>query len=125
LSIRFDIINAMSLSKLFDFLAVRLNGPMAAGQNTVINFNFEDSGDQFMVTLVNGVLHHAAGKSASDADASVRLGRAGFLAMTMRGTPVETLITNDAIGVSGDVGALNDLLNMLDTFEFWFEIVTP
>ena len=123
--VRSDIINALTLNKLFDFLAVRLNGPAAAGKRIVINFNFEDSGDQIMVTLVNSVLHQTDGKSASDANASVRLDRSGFLAMAMRGVAVETLIANDAISVEGDVGALNDLLGMLDSFEFWFDIVTP
>jgi alkyl sulfatase BDS1-like metallo-beta-lactamase superfamily hydrolase len=27
--------------------------------------------------------------------------------------------------VSGDVAALGHLLSMLDTFDFWFNIVTP
>ena len=124
-TVRSDIINALTLSKLFDFLAVRLNGPAAAGKHSVVNFEFNDSGERFMVTLNNGVLHHAAGKSAVDADASVKLDREGFLAMSMLGRPVTALISADVISVDGDVEVLNELLGLLDNFEFWFNIVTP
>jgi len=124
-TVRSDIINALTLSKLFDFLAVRLNGPVAAGKHAVINFEFTDSGDRFLVTLVNGVLHHEKGKSAADANASVSLGRNGFLAMSMLGVPVASLIATDVVSVDGDVDALSELLGMLDNFEFWFDIVTP
>lgn len=120
-----DMISALSLENLFDYLAVRLNGPAAAGKHTVINFEFTDSGDRFVVTLVNGVLRYTPGKIAADADTSVRLGRNGFLAMSMLGIPVTTLIATDAVSVDGDVDALSELLRMLDNFEFWFNIVAP
>ena len=122
---RADMINALTLSELFNALAVRLNGPEAAGKHTVINFHFSDSDADHMVTLANGVLNHAVGKRAADADVNVELTRRGFLGMAMAGVPVESLVESQAIQVDGDVAALVELIGLLDNFEFWFNIVTP
>ncbi len=122
---RADMINALTLSELFDALAVRLNGPEAAGKRTVANFHFSDSDSDYLVTLANGVLNHAVGKHASDADVNVKLTRRGFLGMAMAGVPVESLIESQTIQVDGDVDALVELIGLLDRFEFWFNIVTP
>lgn len=58
-------------------------------------------------------------------DATVTLSRQGFLAMTMAGIPISSLVANDVISVDGDAEALNALIALLDNFEFWFNIVTP
>jgi alkyl sulfatase BDS1-like metallo-beta-lactamase superfamily hydrolase len=34
-------------------------------------------------------------------------------------------LDNARVTVSGDAGQLRDLLSLSDTFEFWFNIVTP
>ena len=51
------------------------------------------------MTLANGVLNHAVGKRAADADVNVELTRRGFLGMAMAGVPVES-----AGRVTGDSG---------------------
>ena len=122
---RADMINALTLSDLFNALAVRLNGPGAAGKRTIVNFHFSDSDEDYLVTLANGVLNHAVGKRVSDADVNVELTRRAFLGMAMAGVPVEQLIESNSIQVDGDVDALVELIGLLDSFEFWFNIVTP
>jgi len=120
-----DMISALSIGELFDYLAVRLNGPQAAGKNLILNFVFEDSGDDYRVTLVNGVLHYAAGTQDADAHATVTLSRQGFLTMMMGGIPVDSLVESNAVSVDGNAASLSELLALLDDFEFWFNIVTP
>jgi len=120
-----DMIAALSVDNLLDYLAVRLNGPEAAGKNIALNLVFKDSGDKYLVTLKNGVLHHASGKQSIDAHATVTLSRQGFLALSMAAVPVASLIENKAIQIDGDAKALNELIALLDDFEFWFDIVTP
>jgi alkyl sulfatase BDS1-like metallo-beta-lactamase superfamily hydrolase len=122
---RADIINALTISELFDYLAVRLNGPAASGKQISINFLFTDSDSRYLLTLANGVLNHAQGKQDPDADVSVELSRRGFVGLSMAGVPVSSLVASNAIQVDGDVGALTELLGLLDNFEFWFNIVTP
>ena len=120
-----DMISALSVEDLFDYLAVRLNGPDAAGKKIDINFEFTDSGDIYQASLVNAVLHHRTGNGAGTADATVSLTRNGFLALTMLGQPVSALMENGFIAIDGNVEAVEELISLLDDFEFWFNIVTP
>jgi alkyl sulfatase BDS1-like metallo-beta-lactamase superfamily hydrolase len=121
---RADMINALTISELFDFLAVRLNGPAAAGKRSILRFEFSDLDAGYLVTMANGVLNHKAA-SSSGADVTVRLTRPGFLAMTLAGVPLESLEANGMVTVDGEREALVELLGLLDNFEFWFNIVTP
>lgn len=121
---RADMINALTIGELFDFLAVRLNGPDAAGKRSVLSFQFSDLESSYLVTLANGVLNHKEAPNAG-ADVIVRLTRPGFLAMTLAGVPLESLEANGMVSIEGDREALVELLGLLDSFEFWFNIVTP
>ena len=57
-----DMVAAMSLDLFFDYLGVRLNGPKANGKRFVINFDFPDVQEQFVVRLENSVLTHTSGQ---------------------------------------------------------------
>ena len=120
-----DMINVLSLDSLFDFMAVKLNGPNSAGQTIVINFQLQDTGDSYLITLVNGVLHHAANKHEENADATVILSRNGLVAMALLGQPVSTLVESGSANVEGDIESVQTLFGLLDQFDFWFNIVTP
>jgi len=41
------------------------------------------------------------------------------------GTPLDLLTASGALSIDGDEGALQQLLALLDNFEFQFNIVTP
>ena len=120
-----DMINALTLDMFFDYMAVRLNGSKAAGQQITINFEFGDSDKVYLVNVSNGVLHHYAGRHSPDADATVQLTRNGLTAMMLLGKPVAALVEAGVIEIQGDAEALEALISLLDSFEFWFNIVTP
>ncbi len=120
-----DMIKALTLDMFFDYMAVRLNGSKAAGQQITINFEFGDSDKVYLVNVSNGVLHHYAGGHSPDADATVQLTRNGLTAMTLLGKPVAALVEAGVIEIQGDAEALEALVSLLDRFEFWFNIVTP
>ena len=119
-----DMINNLALEDLFDYLAVRLDGPAAAGRRIAIDLDFEDA-DDYRLTLVNGVLHHARSVADGNADARLRLTRSGLLALAVAGVPAGELAASGEIDIDGDVAAIETLFGLLDDFEFWFEIVTP
>lgn len=120
-----DMVSGLSLDDLLNYLAVRLNGPEAASKRLQVNLAFRDTGDEILLTVANGVMRHQSDARNDAADLSIELTRRSFLAMTMLNRPVAELIEKGAIRVDGDVAALEDLLAMLDNFEFWFNIVTP
>jgi alkyl sulfatase BDS1-like metallo-beta-lactamase superfamily hydrolase len=124
-SVNPDLINAMGLDLLFAYLAVRLNGPQAAGKTIIINANFRDSTEQYVLTVENGVLNYTGNKQADNADAAVTLTRTALGEIALGGTTLEEKIAAGEAKVEGSQEKLVEFLSLLDTFEFWFNIVTP
>ena len=122
---RRDFISALSLDSFFDYMGVKLNGPNAADKNLVFNFKFTDSGDNYRITVANGVLNYKPETQSPDADATISLTRQGLVALALLGRPPATLTENGVIAVDGNTGALEEMISLFDTFEFWFNIVTP
>ena len=120
-----DLIAGLSNESLFDYLAVRLNGPAAAGKTLDLQVNFTDGGGRFAVNVENGVLHYRRDRQNAMASVTLNLGRRGFAALMLADTPAETLQEAGLLDLEGDPQALNEFLGLLDRFEFWFDIVTP
>lgn len=120
-----DTVRAMNLDLLFDYLAMRLNGPKAEGKRIVINLDFTDTKEKYMLEMVNGVLNHTPKKQASDADVSLQLSRESLNNILLKQTTMKDAVGKGDVKVSGDQGKLDEMLSYLDSFEFWFNIVTP
>ena len=109
----------------FDYLGVRLDSAKAADAQVALNFDFGDSDGQYLVELENGVLNHTADLQADDADATVTLTRDTLNDIILQQTKLADAISAGDVNVSGDQAKLEELVSYLDTFEFWFNIVTP
>ena len=53
------------MSSIFDYLGVRLNADKAEGKTMVINWNFTDSKQQFVMTLENSALTYVTGQAGT------------------------------------------------------------
>jgi alkyl sulfatase BDS1-like metallo-beta-lactamase superfamily hydrolase len=120
-----DTVRVMSLDLFFDYLGVRLNGPGAAGKRITINLEFTDTGERAVLFLANASLNHSLDRHDPDADASLTLTRAALNNIILGSSTLDDEITGGDIQVDGDGAALHELVGLLDTFEFWFNIVTP
>ncbi len=120
-----DVIRAMSLDMFFDLLAVRLIGPEAAGKHLVFNANFTDTGEQYLLVVENGVLNYAKGKQAAESDATLTLSRATLDEVILGEATLADKLAAGEAQIDGSQAKLVEFLSMMDTFEFWFNIVTP
>lgn len=121
-----DTIQAMPLDLFFDYLGVRLNGPQAVGKTIIINWNFTDTKEKYVLTLENGALNHTANKQVKGADATVNLTRTAFNEVIMGGKPkLEAKMAAGDIKLEGAKERLGELLSLMDNFDPWFNIVTP
>ena len=120
-----DTVRAMTLDMFFDYLGVRLDSEKAGDAHITLNFDFGDPEGTYMVELVNGVLNHTAGAQADDADATVTLSRDTLNDIVLQQTTLDDAIGAGDVTVEGDQAKLGELVSYLDTFEFWFNIVTP
>lgn len=120
-----DTVRAMSLDLFFDYLGVRLNAERAGDANITLNFDFGDADGKYLVELENGVLNNTAGAQADQADATITLTRDNLNKIVLGETTLEQAVTAGDVKIDGDSEKLTQLVSMLDTFEFWFNIVTP
>jgi alkyl sulfatase BDS1-like metallo-beta-lactamase superfamily hydrolase len=120
-----DVVRAMPLDMFLDLLAVRLNGPRAADTRIAINVNFTDTGEQYRVVVENGVLNYAKGKQSPDPDATLTLSRTALDDVVLGAATMADKLAAGEATIDGNREKLAEFLSLLDTFEFWFNIVTP
>ncbi|WP_244438386.1 alkyl/aryl-sulfatase [Mycolicibacterium septicum] len=119
-----DTISAMPPEMMFDYLGVRLNGPKAAGKNIKLNVTFDDLKKDYTLVVENGVLNYAPGK-IPNADASLTLSKDAMNQIQMGKLKLNDGIDQNKVKLDGNRQPVEDFVGMLDTFPFWFNIVTP
>ena len=120
-----DTVRAMSPGMFFDFLGVRLNSEKAGDAAIRLNIDLGETDGRYLLELGNGVLNHTPQKQADDADATLTLSRATLNDIILGTTTAPDAVGAGDIEVEGDGKKLDELVSYLDTFEFWFNIVTP
>jgi alkyl sulfatase BDS1-like metallo-beta-lactamase superfamily hydrolase len=119
------ILRALPTGQLFDYLAVRLNGPKAEGFRTTQNWLFTDTGEKFCVIVSNSAMSTSPRRLAPSPDATVTLKRADLDAVIAEKSTIEELIASSTIAISGERDKVLALFSRLDTFDRMFEIVEP
>jgi alkyl sulfatase BDS1-like metallo-beta-lactamase superfamily hydrolase len=70
---------------------------------------------------VHGACGRCGAKTSADLSLSIGLEEVAIL----QKTKFDDAVSSGAVKISGDQIKLRDLVSYLDTFEFWFNIVTP
>ena len=109
---------------LFDYMAVRLNGPRAAGRTLTLNVDFTDLKQQYALTVENGVLNHAPRPSAT-ADATLTIAKQTLDRVQLKQVTMEQALASGDARLDGRREAFGEFMALLDDFPFWFNIVTP
>ena len=119
-----DTIRAMSPSMLFDYFAVRLNPEKVDGKKYAINISLTDINETHGLRVENSVLNHSP-KAVTGADANMVLTKATLDDIQLGKITMDQAVTDGKVKITGDQTTVNDFLASLDTFSFWFNIVTP
>jgi alkyl sulfatase BDS1-like metallo-beta-lactamase superfamily hydrolase len=120
-----DVVTAMTIPMFFDYLGVRLNGAKADGKAIVLNWNFTDVREKYVLNLENSALTYTPNQHSTKADATFTLTRATLDAINVGRTTFEQEIAAGRVQVVGDGKKLAELMGLLDTFDGKFNIVTP
>lgn len=120
-----DTVRAMTPEMFFDYLAVHINGEKAADAKATLNVDLGKDGGKYKLELENGVLNHTAYSQADNADATLTLSRETLNKIILKDETLQQAQDKGEIKITGDAEKLNVLLNSMDKFEFWFNIVTP
>ncbi|MFZ6645642.1 alkyl/aryl-sulfatase [Undibacterium sp. TJN25] len=124
-SLTADALQALSLDLFFDFLGVRLNAGRAEGKHIVINWQFTDTKQVYVLNLENSALTYTSGKPAAKADTSLALDRPTLNAIMLKQLTFPQAVQTGKIKLGGPPDKLVELFSMLDEFNPMFEIIEP
>ena len=121
-----DIVSAVSLDILFDYLAIRLDPAKAAGHRWHFDWLVSDTGERATITLENSTLTCRPGKTAQNPDASVTSTRAALDRIALRPQALAEVLSDGTCKVTGgDAAKVEALSAMFEDFALMFDIVTP
>jgi len=120
-----DIVRNLGLTTYLDYLAVRVNGPKAADKVLTFNVEMPDKKEKFVIYIENGVMNYTLNKHVEKPDATVILNRTVLDDINLGQTTIDQAITDGKAKIDGNADKFKEFLSLLDTFEFWFNIVTP
>ena len=120
-----EVLRALPVGALFDYLAVRINGTRAQGKRFVSNWIFTDSRQRFVLSLENGTLTQVANRQSEEARVTLTLTREVLSAVLVGEKTFGQAAQAGAITLAGDPDGLNELAELIDDFESTFEIVEP
>jgi alkyl sulfatase BDS1-like metallo-beta-lactamase superfamily hydrolase len=113
-----DMSMALSVNQIFDSLAIRINGPKAWDKTVSIDWNFTDLKKQVRLELSNGALIQTVPSDDEPAQLRLTLTKPALLRMLAS----QRL---EGITADGNQQALGTLIDLLDTPDKEFPIVTP
>ena len=106
-------------------MAMRLDGPAAAGKRMVLNVVFTDIGESHVLTLKNAVLHHHAAPPDPGADVTLEITHDLFVRMLTGQAGLKETLFSDRLNISGSRMDLLGFLMLLDRPDGNFNIVMP
>ncbi len=109
---------ALTITQLFDSLAIRIDGKRAWDTTASIRWHFTDSGEAYRMELSNGALIHHPTTRTDPADLTVTLTRPQLLAM-LGGAGT------DRVRFDGDPKVFATIAGFTDEPDPMFAIVTP
>jgi len=115
------MLSQLTPEQMFDILAISVNGPRAWDLDLALDVTFADLGSNYRLTLRNGVLvQRKRPAESSTATATVTLATKMRLMAAAAGD-----FDSPGLTVTGDAGALQSLLGVLDAPNPGFSIITP
>jgi alkyl sulfatase BDS1-like metallo-beta-lactamase superfamily hydrolase len=120
-----DIVRAMNLDLVFDYLGTRINGAKAEGKTIVINWVFPELSRRYLMTLQNCALTYLADRDRDRADATVSLERSVLNRLILGELQFADAVQRGVVTIEGDRGRVAELLGLLDNFTAMFEVIEP
>jgi len=120
-----DTIRAMPLDLFLDFLGVRLNAEKAGDNRVDFNLTLTDVNERWSFGVANAAIHYSKGRHVANPDTSVSMTREALNDVMLGTKTLEQQVVAGQARLDGDPRKLATFTSWLDTFPFWFNIVTP
>ena len=106
-------------------ISVRLKAEEAEGLEMVMNIVFTDTGNSYVLSLKNSVLHYREGEPAANANATINITEPMFMRLLIGAAGIRDVVFSDEIKVDGSRRDLVKFFGLLDQPRGDFNIVTP
>jgi alkyl sulfatase BDS1-like metallo-beta-lactamase superfamily hydrolase len=121
----YEVLIRMPVSRFFDTMAVRLNGPKAEGKTMKLNIVFTDIGESHVLTVKNSVLRHRRSQPDPRANVTLRVTHGLFVRMITGKAGIRETVFSDNLSVQGSRMDLVSFLMLMDNPQANFNIVEP
>ena len=120
-----DLLAALTVTQVFDSIAIRIDGPQAWDQHIVISWVITDDDVTFVTELRNGALNHRKVDSPLPGTTTFALSRPTLIGLITQTVDLAAAIAQGTVIVDGNPGELGLLVSLLAPVDPDFAIVTP
>jgi alkyl sulfatase BDS1-like metallo-beta-lactamase superfamily hydrolase len=120
-----DVMRAMTLDMVFDFIGIRLKKDAVKNMNIAVNLEFTNINTNYALELSNSVLNNTRGRVLKNPAATYRMSTVAFAKLIGQQATFPALLGSGEITVQGNPKALGAVLANLEIFDPNFNIVTP
>ena len=120
-----DLLAALTVTQIFDSIAVRVDGPRAWDHRVTISWTFTDEDTSYVTELRNGALNHHTVPAPWPGTTTFRLTRPDLVALITGRLDLADAVGSGTVEVEGDPGELGLLVSLLAHVDPDFAIVTP
>lgn len=120
-----DMVRALTPSMFFDYLATRVDAYQAEADDLTIDWRFRDLGQDYALTLHNGVLTHRDHSRHGNPDVTVTMSKATLDRIALKQTGFLKEATVGDIDIDGERLSFLRFMGGLDEADSRFNIVTP
>ncbi len=124
-SVMREILLKTPVERLFDSMAVNLDGPAAQEKRLSVKIHFTDRDSNHLLRLENAVLRHGPATAETPADATLHLPHALFVALLVGEAGVKETLFGDQLDIEGSRLDLVSFLALFDKPKGTFNIVVP
>lgn len=120
-----EVLKAIPIPMILDYMGIRLNAAKAHDKKMGINLNFTDSKQHYALILEDSVLIYTPNKQVTYANASINLSRATLNSILLKQKTIEQAVQDGSIQIQGDKNQLSEFMALFDDFPLMFNIMTP
>ena len=120
-----SLLKELTVSQVFDSIAIRIDGPRAWDLDVLIAWNITDEGTTYVTQLRNGVMHHHVVPAAPSAATTFSLSRHSLIGLITGTLELPAALADGTVQVDGDPSTLAGLIGVVADVDPDFNIVLP
>ncbi|MFZ0325048.1 MAG: alkyl sulfatase dimerization domain-containing protein [Actinomycetes bacterium] len=120
-----DLIGALTVSQVFDSVAIRIDGPRAWHERLTLSWVITDDETTYVTELRNGALNHRTVDAPLQGTTTFTLPRLALIGLMTGTLDLGAAVKDAVVVVDGEVAEMQRLVGLLAPVDPDFAIVTP